>query len=71
MEEIVGFLLGLVAFFASYGVQAAIVFGAMLVIAVPGLGVLLAVRAGWRRLSPYKEPEYGAVGGFRDWLEAL
>lgn len=66
-----GTISDLIAFFAGYGLQALIFCAAVFVIAVPGLGVLLAIRAGWRRVSPYEPPRFGAVPTMRDRLERL
>lgn len=61
----------LVAFFLAYGLQALLFCAAALLIVVPGLGLLLLVRAVWRRVSPYEQPEWGEVPTLRDRLENL
>lgn len=61
----------LIAFFLGYGLQALLFCAAMLVIVLVGLPVLLAIRAGWRRVSPYEPPSFGAVPSLRDRLERL
>lgn len=71
MEAIATFFLGIAAFFASYGLQAVVVFGAMLLIGLPLLGLLLLIRATWRRISPYEPPPFGAYPSLRDRLERL
>lgn len=67
----VGTISDLIAFFAGYGLQALLFCALVAAIVIPGLGLLLLIRSGWRRLSPYEPPPFGAVPSLRDRLERL
>jgi hypothetical protein len=67
----VNFVGNVIAWFLAYGLQAAIFCAAALLIAIPGLGLLLTIRAVWRRVSPYEPPPWGEVPTLRDRLERL
>jgi len=72
VNELIEAILRVAAFFGGYLLQAGIVFGAMLVIALVGLPILLAIRQVWRWISPYEEPDdFDYVPGLRDRLERL